>query len=408
MSFLSDLLAAKEPLFKYAIEQLEKQTGSKGIDVALTVDIKQKAADRMNRLGISETDSPQALYQALVARIKQDDERLCRLIGGTDGSDLSQIVPLVVQTLEKQELPRTGWFIKPKVAKQMLIDSPPRGIMKVLNYKSVKSLIAKEDIYTLFCALRFCENPDWLNKFNAKYAGKLKAVDFEAREIKLVTFEPEAWGEVAAPFVQKKLHNITHSKEMGAICILPAGNVKAPGATIKVMPLIAHYFNEVRMYSSFFKLIKSRPDFGKVVAETLIADTPAVKTKTSDIGWRVIQRYYGKLKDEKHPEIFEPHLQPEDIHWRKAEEVLFDVDPELEFWRDTDYVAVEHGGEIVNFNFLDTAFDYFNQHEFEDRYSYHFREALWNEVFARYFGEEVLEREVIENLNNQIINPTEL
>ena len=43
----------------------------------------------------------------------------------------------------------------------------------------------------------------------------------------------------------------------------------------------------------------------------------------SHVHWRVIQRYFGKLENEYHPEIFEPHVQPEDLHWRKAEEALY-------------------------------------------------------------------------------------
>jgi diphthamide synthase (EF-2-diphthine--ammonia ligase) len=40
-----------------------------------------------------------------------------------------------------------------------------------------------------------------------------------------------------------------------------------------------------------------------------------------------------------------------------------------------------------------------------DRYLYHFREALWNEVFARYMGEKVLEEQLLEKLDNAVIKP---
>lgn len=410
MSLLARFLSAKEPVFKYTLEQLENRTGRKGKDVDLTAEIAHKAADRSQRLGIGQADSGQALYQALIGRIKQDDERLCRIVGGKDPSDLAGLVPLIVEKLMTQNIPRTGWFIKEEVARQMLIDVPPPGIMELLGYKEVTKLVASVDVFKLFCGLRFCETPDWLNRFNAEYADKLKAADFEAREIKVVVFEAAKWQKVAAPFVKKKLHNITHSKEMGAICVLPVSDdVRTPGVAIKIMPLITHYFNEIRMYSSFFKLVKARPDFGKVVAETLIADAPKIKTAaTGEIGWPVIQRYYGKLKHENHPEIFNPHVQPEDIHWRKAEDVLYDIDPELEFWKDMDFVGVYKEDELVTFNMMDVALSYTNELPFADRYLYHFREALWNEIFARYFAEKVLEEQVIENLNNQIINPSEL
>ncbi len=409
MSLLADLLAAKEPLFEHALQQMEERTGRKGIDAALAAEIRQKTSERSAELGIHETDGQEALYRALLGRIKNDDERLCRLIGGDDPTDLAALTPLIIKTLEAQAIPKTGWFMKAAKAKQLLESMPPKGIMKLLGYESVKQLIQKEDIFQLFCALRFCETPDWLNKFDAAYTKKLKPTDFENRAIKIVVFEAERWSEVAAPFIAKKLHNITHSKEMGAICVLPVGAVHTPGVTIKIMPLICHYFNEIRLYSSFFKLVKNRPDFGKVVADTLVAKPPSVKVSAhAEISWKVIQRYFGKLKHEHHPEIFEPHLQPEDLHWRKAEEVLYSIDPELEFWQDMDFVASLKEGKDVSFNLMDVSLGYANQLAFGDRYNYHFRESLWNEIFARYFGEAALQQQVLEHLDNEVINPSKV
>ncbi len=174
------------------------------------------------------------------------------------------------------------------------------------------------------------------------------------------------------------------------------------------MPLLFHYFNEIRLYSSFFKLMQTKKNFGAIVADTLIADPAHVKiVDNAHIHWRVIQRYFGKLTTETHPEIFEPHVQPEDLHWRRAEEVLYDIDPELEFWKNLDFVAVLKGPahDTVTFNLMDLSLGYSNSIPFEDRYVYHFREALWNEIFARYMGEKVLEKQLLEKLDNAVISP---
>jgi len=180
------------------------------------------------------------------------------------------------------------------------------------------------------------------------------------------------------------------------------------GITLKVMPLLFHYFNEVRLYSSFFKLMQTKKNFGAIVSDTLIADPAHVKiTDNAHIHWRVIQRYFGKLTTEVHPEIFEPHVQPEDLHWRRAEDVLYDIDPELKFWKDLDYVAVLKGTthDTVTFNLMDISLSYSNGIPYPERYLYHFREALWNEVFARYMGQKTLEEQLLEKLGNDIIKP---
>src|SRR5690606_28149600 len=128
------------------------------------------------------------------------------------------------------------------------------------------------------------------------------------------------------------------------------------------------YVNEIRLYSAFFKLKSTQANFGKIITDTLIADTGTGATIAKfNIHWRVIQRYFGKIH-ETPPEIFQPHVQPEDLHWRKAEEVLYKIDPELKYWQDLDYVGVVgRDGSPVTFNLMDVSIGYSNQQAFANR-----------------------------------------
>jgi hypothetical protein len=407
MSTIGRFLQAKEPLFDHALHQLELVTHQKGIDVKLAAEIAEKAADRTARLGLPLDATGPELYEALIAQVAAHDDHLARAIGGTDPSDLREMIPLIVKAAESAPLPKDGWFLKESKAREMLRRTPPMAVMDRLGYHLVSRLLESEDIYELFLALRFVEEPDWLNDFDRQYLD-LNPADFEARRIRVVPFAASKWGDVAEHFIAKKRHNITHSKEMGAIAVMPMKETHMTGITLKVMPLLFHYFNEIRLYSSFFKLMQTKQNFGAIVSDTLIADPAHVKlTDHNHIHWRVIQRYFGKLTGEKHPEIFEPHVQPEDLHWRRAEEVLYDIDPELEYWQDLDFVAVDKGPahDTIAFNLLDVSLSYSNAIPFADRYLYHFREALWNEVFARYMGENVLEEQLLEKLDNAVIKP---
>jgi len=410
MSNLGRFLQAKEPLFDHTLHQLELQTHQKGVDVKLAAEIAEKAAARAGALGLGTDATGPELYAALIKQVAAHDDRLAHAIGGTDPADLREMIPLIVKAAEAAPLPKDGWFLKESKAREMLRQNPPMAIMDRLGYHLVSRLLESEDIYELFLALRFAEDPEWLNGFDRQYLD-LTPSDFEPRRIRVVPFAIEKWGDVAEHFITKKRHNITHSKEMGAIAIVPMRAGTMTGVTLKVLPLLLHYFNEIRLYSSFFKLMRTKKNFGAIVSDTLIADPAHVKiTDSAHIHWRVIQRYFGKLKNEYHPEIFEPHVQPEDLHWRRAEEILYEIDPELEFWRDLDYVGVLKGPahDVVTFNLMDLALSYSNGISYEDRYLYHFRESLWNEVFARYMGEKVLEDQLLVKLDNAIIKPEAL
>lgn len=405
---LSELLAAREPLFSLSLKQLEKASGNESVDIRLTSEIIGKVRLKTQELGLDPDDTTgKELYFALLNKIEQNDEHLVKQIGGKDPNDAAALMPLMKKAWDDFKAPKSCWVLKRSVAKRMLKNMPPKNIMKHLNYRSIDSMLKNENLAEIYGALRFAESPKWLNDFNETYK-KLKPSDFETRQIEIVMMSAERWGDIAAPFIHKKKHNITHLKELGVILMLPI-NGSMRGITIFALPLLFHYLNEIRLYSAFFKLQQVKPDFGKILVETLIADPPKGAIMAGqDIHWRVIQRYFGKLEHEKHPEIFEPHVQPEDLHWRRAEEMLYQLAPELEFWKDLDYVATMHNKRPITFNVLDMAASYVNKLPYKDRAIYHFRESLWTEIFVRYMGQKTLEDQVLKQLNNSMIEPEDL
>ncbi len=408
MSQISDFLKAEQPLFDHSLQQLEAITDQPGVDAKLTAEIIQAAGSHIKALGLDPTVSGPDLYQALINQVKSHDQHLAKTLGASDPTSIPEMIPLIVDKIKTLDLPKTGFFLREAKAQDMLRAQPPANVMQRLGYSDIEAMLAAENIYELYLALRFAEEADWLNQFDATYHS-LEASDFEDRDLHVMIFDSQKWGDIAEHFIQKKRHNITHSKELGAIGVMPMTESHMNGITLKVLPLLLHYFNEVHLYSSFFKLMTPKPNFGEIVATTLIADPARVKVMAGQhIHWRVIQRYYGKLPKEHHPEQFQPHVQPEDLHWRKAEEILYDIDPELEIWRNKDFVATTIGEDTVTFNLMDISLSYSNGITYQDRYLYHFREALWNEIFERYLGQKTLEAQVLERLDNDVIAPEEL
>lgn len=408
MSTLADFLLAKEPLFSEGIKELEQRSGHAGADVQLLAELATRSAAALDELGLNNQATAQQAHAALMRRIEQDNLRLADLVGAPDDQTLETLTPKLVDTVRKANISRSCFVLKESVAKLLIQNHPPKAIMARLGYEDAVTMLRHEDVAELFVALRFAETPAWLNTFNASYKD-LTPSDFEQRDIKVIVFNPEKWGDVAEHFVQKKLHNLTHSKEMGVVGIVPTQVKTMKGALLKMLPLLLHYHNEIRLYSAYFKLIANKKNFGEVLGRTLIAGTPKVNIHADHhIHWRVIQRYFGKLGDESHPEVFEPHVQPEDLHWRSAEESLYAIDPQLGFWKNMDFVGAKLGDEVITFNLMDVALGYSNDVSFKDRYLYHFRESLWNEVFARYMGSDVLRTQVLGRLDNEIIKPEEL
>jgi uncharacterized protein (TIGR00730 family) len=408
--FLRDLLDAEEPIFSDSLRQLEQASGRQAADTKLIGDITSMAHENLRLMGLSATASTgREVYHALESRIEKDLKRLTKIIGAEESEDVRYLVPFMVKAADSVEFNRRVFVIKHESAKGLLRQMPPKTLMEKLGYNDIEVMFNNEHFPELYTALRFSEGPEWLNKYDELFE-TVTPDDYEERDLEIVIMDHNKYVDLAAHFVQKKLHNVTHTKEMGVIVVVPMHAKTMRGLVLKTLPLLFHYMNEVKLYSTFFKLKSKKPHFGRTVVSTLVADPgDASQMVGNKIHWRVIQRYLGKHKEDSISTIaFEPHVQPEDLHWRRAEDLLFQLDPELEFWKDRDYVALMYDGFPVAFNLFDVSFAYSNRETYENRYAYHFRESLWNEVFVRYMGFKNLATQVLEQLDNSMIAPEKL
>ncbi len=407
--FLRDLLDAEEPVFSLSLRQLEKASGHHGTDARLIGDITKKAHDAMRKLGLDPADTTGIeFYNALVNHIHQDNERVTKLIGATDSSDVRSLVPKMIEAASNVAFNRRVFVIKHDKAKELLRQMPPRQLMAKLGYDNVDAMFYGEDFDEIYTALRFSEGPEWLNEYDELFK-TVTADDYEERDIRILAMDHDKYVDLAEHFTQKKLHNVTHTKELGVIVVVPLRDTHSKGLTLKTLPLLFHYLNEIKLYSNYFKLKAKNRHFGETVMETLIADPGNASQMAGQyVHWRVIQRYFGKLKDESHKEAFEPHVHPEDLHWRRAEDLLYGLDTEMEFWKDNDYVGLMFDGAPVTVNFIDVALSYANDISYKDRYVYHFRESLWNEIFMRYMGHKNLREQILQQLDNDMIAPEKL
>ena len=408
--FLRDLLDAQEPLFSEALRQLEQASGRHAADTKLIGDITALAHENLRALGLNPASSTgEEVYRGLESRLQTDIKRLTKVIGAELSDDIEYLVPFMVKAANDVEFNRKVFVLKRESAKKLLRKMPPKILMEKLGYSDIEKMFEGEDFDELYTALRFSEGADWLNQYDELFAHVTPA-DYEERDLRIVVMDHDKYVDLAAHFVQKKLHNVTHTKEMGTIVVVPMHAKTMRGLVLKTLPLLLHYMNEVKLYSTFFKHKSKQPHFGKTVVSTLVADPgDASQMAGQKIHWRVIQRYLGKHKEDSISMVaFEPHVQPEDLHWRRAEDLLYKIDPELAFWKDRDYVALMYDGFPVAFNLFDVSFGYSNGETYENRYAYHFRESLWNEIFVRYMGFKNLANQVLEQLDNDMIAPEKL
>lgn len=403
------LLEAEEPLFTQSIRELEYLTHKKGVDVRLTADILEKMHAAIRSLDLDSNDTTdKELYFALKHKVHDHNAHIMEVLGLPINASARAITEKLIEVVRTSEAPQRAWVLKRSVAKSLLRDMPPKNLMKHLRYRSIESMFKNEKFSEVYVALRFSEGDEWLQQFNQLLGNRVQPPDFENRKVDIIQLSHTKWADLAKKHFVTRLHPVAHTKELGILAILPTQDRTLSGLPLRVLPLLFHYLNEIRLYSAFFKLKSTEPAFGRVIGDTLSNDVgTGANVANFHIHWRVIQRHFGAFDDT--PELFQPHVQPEDLLWQKAEESLSRVSNELRFWKDMDYVAM-HGddGLPISFNLADAAVNYSYDLPMPDRSVKHFRESLWNEIFMRYMGEETLKKQVLSQLDSTIVKPEEI
>jgi hypothetical protein len=411
VEYIAKLLRTPEPVLAELFEKMEKLSGKKGVPEKIFKENKEVVGRKLEELGIREGKADaQYVETELLRKTKEADEAFFEFLGKPDFAK-QECCNLMIEILKKTANITKGFFVKEEKLRSFLMLNPPKNIMDALDYKNIADMLANEDLYEIFAALRFVENEKWLNQVFFHPYNDLRADNFEEREIKINVLS-EKWTAIGQKFVGKKLHNISHLKELGFVFVLPMQKDHFVGQSLETFSLILHYLHEIDFYSKLFKKYSVLPNFGANLVNLLSGAIAESMPKPDDnVLWRIIVRYLAKI-DANDPRLFAPHVNPETIHWLKAEKEMdrmADKNPQIkmDFWRGIDdfvgeiFPAGKKGEDIVSFDLLDNVISL--THGGLEKYLYHQQEALWNKIFIEYMGEEKLEDMVVQNLEKGYI-----
>lgn len=402
---IAKILRVKPEDLEILEQKMNRATGKSGVLEKISVLNDEIAKEKIQALGLSINSPSKDIFSALIRKIFVADKVFVEKFGGVAISKIEDCQKVLNAIKDNQEK-LIGFFLKKNKAAELLRKEPPRNIVRALGYKNIEEALVKEDIFELFAALRFIEDGDWLNNVFFKQYESLTSDDFEERgvEIKVLNYK---WAKAAESFVKKKYHNISHLKEFGVIFVIPV-SLNIPGELLRMVSLVMHYYYEVKFYSDIFRNFSNQLNFAKNLIQILKGSTIENKPAPSEKAqWLVIQQYLAK-KDENDWRLLMPHINPEAIHWRKAQVGIVKLGQSLaglqegdfEFWEDLDWVGeyfadVTGKNELVSFDLVDVVMSLVKEKEMV-KYLYHQQEALWNKIFAEYFGEEKME-EIIKN-----------
>lgn len=406
--YLSQALGASEPVFSQSIQQLEKAGGLPSADIRLTTDIQSRMRDKIKELGFDpqDTTGPE-LYNALLHRMERDDAKVREVLSIPAEATANEVLGRVAQVLHNIKIPRQCYALKSSVAKRLLKKKVPKAAMKQLGYRSVDSMLKHEPVAQLYAAAAITESRTWHKAFREQY-NKLLPSDFEMRDITVAFPNNKRWEKLSKQYVGAKHHNILSFKELGAVVVLPMDEL-LEGLTITSFLLGLQAVNDVRTYSSYVKLQQVHPDIGKVVAQAAY-DEPHIDAQLAgqQVRWQTIHRYFAKHSDEQQSQLFEPHVQADDLTWTSVESIMARLGSIFAFWQDTEDLALLHEGQPVSCNILDIALNYCNKLSFSERIVHFVRENMWHSLMMRYLHQGNLEAALEAQLSQALTGKPDL
>lgn len=425
---LAEILRTREEVLENFGMTMNKLRGLKQVFEEVAGENESQVRRTLRNLGLSKDGAAEDLYHALIQKLRGTDEQLSAFLKKPVCTTSQGCHPIV--SLAKEIAgPTKGFFLKQELAETLLRKNPPQNLLKELGYATIDALLKEYSAAQVFPAIRFAEDSRWLNDVFFRPYALLTPEDFEEREVAIIVL-PDRWRDIGKKFVGKKLHHISHLKELGIIFAMPLaeedhGGGAPPGSTLEILTLLLHYLNEVPFYSRIFqRFAQESRSFSSHLTSALRGDVldRVPDGEKAERRFLIVQRYLAK-EDPSDPRLFEPHVNPEAVHWARVEEGLvhFSVQhPEVDFhfWDGLDYIGdffplsaareenVLRGVSeetLVPFNFIDTLISHNRYSSLFTKYLYHQQEALWNRLFAGWLGRDNMERMIEEQLEKGYI-----
>ncbi|OPL12068.1 MAG: hypothetical protein AVO34_02340 [Firmicutes bacterium ML8_F2] len=404
---LAKILGAPEEVILNLENKMSEIFGKRDIIEKIVQENDSKIDQKLAILGLDRNSKAEDIYQSLIEKAKQNNQFLFNHFNQFNLSDPDDCRDFI-SAIKDLTGNLSDFFIKEEKLKELFRLNPPKKIMGILGYEDkIDEMLDKEDVFELFCALRFVEDGDWLNKVFFKAYTYLTKDDFEKRPIRIMVL-PKRWSGKGQEFLEKKFHHMSHLKEVGVVFIIPVIKDR-PNESLYYFFMTLHYTYEVDWHARLFEKYSQERDFVHKMTEALkvqVSDMPL--PNSNKMSWRMMPAYLDK-KNPDDPRLAEPHISPEAWHYTRAA-VCIDKfsqkfpDSGFDFWRGSDvlaeYFSDASGQEsLISFDLFDNGISLLHQKDFNYRYLYHQPEALWNKIFIEYAGEKMLDKTLMENLD---------
>lgn len=393
---LAQLLGLDEHAVGKAVAKLEELSGYPSEDNRILSEIKLGLRRKLSELRLDPDDTtPRELYHCLGAHFKSDAQQFGNLISHKSASPQKQL-KLLVHLIELADVSQEVWVLKRSVAKDILRRQPPKKLLKHLHYRSIESMLKREDIDELYASLPYVESPTWAKTFYRRHSDLLPA-DFELRQTSFVAMPDKRWTSFTKTAV-------TSSPDVGVIALWPGAAVSA---SHKVGSFLASLraAEDLKLNSFSLMRMQFRLDFGRQAARQFENGTSEIARIASlPVSWNSIHNYYGHLPQQLNSLSGEPYMQSFNTYKSSPAKALAALHPIFRWWEGNNLLSASSTSGPVSLNIVDNAHNHSGQIAFENRVNHSLNRSLLDELISRYMDYSGVESYILRQLDNTLDN----
>ena len=375
MKRLAKLTGESEEKLGKVIDKLEDLSGFNSEDVRLISNLNRKTRNKLRGLNLDAQDTKsEELYEALSVKCRADMVLTSRAWGLNEDNANEKIIEIVEKHLSGQKV----LSIKCSIIKRNLKSLPPKKVMKALKYRSIDSMLKREDTREVLALAQITESHQWNSKF-AQSLGNLNSSDYELRQIVILNLTDDKY-LMNLPYSRA----VTYTSLMATIVLWPH---KIEAQLSPALVLSALRCEEVLVAeSSYLSSHQFSADFGKTAQRLFIAFHPV---------------YLNINK--------QPFISGVDVHLMRTRAVngsaydkFTSLHPCLLWWRETRSLAYE-AEHLVSMHLSDVLMNLLGGYKYANRCFYNFNNQIKQDLFKQYLNYEAVGHYITQQFDDTLI-----
>lgn len=391
--FLASLLGVDQRDFAVTIERLEHVNLRPGIDVSLTAEIITRSRELVRSLGLDPADTTaREMYYGMLAFAEACDAGLREKLGLSDKvlePEAASILATNASKLLKKDI-IVG--LQPAAIRKLLSTVPPKKSLRLLKFRSISSVLKREDPRLLYALAKHLEDRSWHAQISARLK-RLGPRDVSERPPEILAL-PTSWCSKLDKHSFEQAVQIV--PEIGIVLLMPNLPTKRKGAVLLSLALALQAGQNLAV-----EALPLRANTFLAGLDSTISQLASGQAKPLDAihglspSWQSVYR----LLVERSSSLPEFDLILSELQWESTETRLAALYPSLDKWVDSHYLGFLTEDSPVSLHVIDVAINLVLGKKYGQQMLSHMRASLWNELCLRYMKQEPLEKSVIAQLS---------